>query len=139
MIDVKTLYSEEYMWNGMFMRISEYEPMITAFGNVVFMVEDNAYQGDTRVLYDNDGKIGHLIFGWGSCTGCDALQGCKSIEEVQELCNELENDIMWFDTREEALKYFETHDWEGDWSWYHDETHTYVELAIKYLKGETNA
>lgn len=134
MIDVRTLYKEEegnYCWY-------DYQPMVEAFGNVVVQVDDDDYQGDTRVLYDNNGKIGHLVFGWGSCSGCDALQACETLDEVQELCNMLENSIIWFDSKAEALKWFETHDWEGSWEWFYDETKKYVNLSIKYLEGENN-
>lgn len=130
-INVRNLYdekSDDYSWY-------DYQPMVDAFGKVVIQVDDSDYQGDTRVLYDNDGRIGHLIFGWGSCSYCDALQSCDTIEEVQELCNGLQDEIKWFDTKEEALNWFETHDWEGDWTWYSYETKEYISKVIKYLKG----
>lgn len=131
MVDVKKLYPDFEKRYGE----GDYDPMVEAFGNVAVRVDDDAYQGDTQVLYNNDGKIGYLIFGWGSCCCCDALQSCNSIEEVQELCNELENDILWFDTAEEALKWFNEHDWLGDWSWYTDEGKQFVHEAITYLEG----
>ena len=112
--------------------------MIDAFGEVAIQVEDGDYSGDTRVLYDNDGRIGHLIFGWGSCSGCDALQGCNTVEDVQELCNDLENSIRWFDTKEEAIEWFENHDWEGDWTYHDDNTKEYVQKVLEYLKGKEN-
>lgn len=134
MIDVKTIYEpDEFGW-------SNYDPMINAFGKVVIQVDDDDYSGDTRVLYDNNGKIGHLVFGWGSCSGCDALQACYgNYDELQELCNELEQSIKWFDSAKEALDWFKSHDWEGDYSWHDDETEKYVERAIEYLsvRGDT--
>ena len=99
MVDAKKLYPNFEESYGE----SAYDPMVNAFGNVVIQVDDNGYQGDTRVLYNNDGKIGYLIFGWGSCCVCDALQGCASLEEIQELCNELESDILWFDLPKKLL------------------------------------
>lgn len=129
MVDVKALYEpygENYGWY-------DYEPMIEAFGNAVVVVSDNYYQGDTRVLYDNNGKIGHLIFGWGSCSGCDALQACFDYEELQELCNKLENDIKWFANAKEALCWFENRDWALQWEWNEDETKEYIQKAIEYL------
>lgn len=129
MIDVKNLYKEErFGWY-------DYDPMIEAFGNVAVRVDDSDYQGDTRVLYNNDGRIGHLIFGWGSCSGCDALQACHTLEEVQELCNDLENSIEWFGSPKEALEWFERRDWEGGYSWHCSETQNYVANAIEYLKN----
>ena len=128
MVDVKKIYeASSFGWY-------DYEPMIKAFGNVAVRVDDNAYQGDTRVLYNNGGRIGHLIFGWGSCSVCDALQGCNTLEEVQELCNNLERSIKWFVTPKEALEWFERHDWEGEYSWFYSETQEYVDKAIKYLR-----
>ena len=52
MIDVRTLYKEEEGNYGWY----DYQPMVEAFGNVVVQVDDDDYQGDTRVLYNNNGK-----------------------------------------------------------------------------------
>ena len=157
MIDVTKLYSEEiedfnkyshydgprrsgrYPWGLRHIFIYDYQPMIDAFGKVAIQVEDHDYLGDTRVLYDNDGRIGHLIFGWGSCSGCDALQGCNTVEDVQELCNDLENSIRWFDTKEEAIEWFENHDWEGDWTYRDDNTKDYIRKVLEYLKGKASS
>lgn len=131
MVDVKKLYP--YFKEGI--GVCNYTPMVEAFGNVAVRVDEGGYQGDTRVLYDNNGKIGYLLFGWGSCCFCDALQGCETIDEVQELCNHLENGIYWFDSVEEAFEWFTKHDWEGDWSYYCDEGKQFVREAIAYLEA----
>lgn len=134
-IDVRKLYDAEDIWGGW----SNYQPMIDAFGNVVVQVDDDDYQGDTRVIYDNDGRIGWLIFGWGSCGGCDALQACDDIDEVQELCDSLQNGIKWFDSKQEALSYFKNKDWETEWYWHEEETKRFVKEAIDYLsRGKDN-
>ena len=129
-IDVKKLYGKN-PWDWY-----DYQPMLNAFGNIVLQIDDEGYQGDSRVLYDNDGEIGFLLFGWGSCCGCDALQACDTIEEVQELCDKLQNDIKWFEDKETSLEWFCTHDWEGDYSWYEEKTREFVSKAKDYLKGE---
>ena len=84
-------------------------------------------------VYNNNGKIGHLIFGWGSCSGCDALQACSGYDSLQELCNELESDIKWFDDAKETLVWFKLHDWQGDFIWHDINGMKYVEKAISYL------
>lgn len=131
-IDVKTLYKEP---DGGWFHIGDYQPMVDAFGNIAIQVDDGFYQGDTRVLYDNDGRIGFMIFGWGSCSFCDALQACKNMEEVQELCNELQDGIKWFDSKEDALKWAKEKDWETEWSWHSSEGKRFVQEAIEYLSN----
>lgn len=127
-IDVRTIYdTSDYSW-------CDYQPMLNAFGDILIQVDDNDYQGDSRLLYENDGKFGVLIFGWGSCSGCDALQACYSIEEVQKLCDELQNDIKWFDTAKEAHSWFIEHDWEGDYSWAYQETRYFINHCLDYLE-----
>ena len=129
MVDVKNLYdANDFGWY-------DYGSMIEAFGNVAVRVDDRDYLGDTRVLYNNDGRIGHLIFGWGSCPGCDALQACNTLAEVQELCNALEDSIEWFETPKKALEWFEQRDWEGGYYWHYSETREYIAKAIEYLKN----
>lgn len=130
-IDVRELYPEdEYYW-------SDYQPMLDAFGNIAIQVDDHDYQGDSRVLYDINGKIGFLRFGWGSCSGCDALQACDSLDEVQELCDDLQNQIKWFDNKQHALEWFMQHDWYGDFDWREVETAKFVKMCIEYLSADT--
>ena len=128
-IDVKKLYTDEPGW------WYDYQPMLNAFGKIAIQVDDNDYQGDSRLLYFENGKIGVLIFGWGSCSGCDALQACGSLEEVQELCDSLQEDIKWFDDKKQALEYFTNHDWHGDYSWHQAETKEFVNKCIEYLSA----
>ena len=129
-IDVNELYKVE---DDYWFYISDYQPMIDAFGEVAVQVDDCDYQGDTRVLYDNDGSIGILIFGWGSCSGCDALQACTTMEEVQELCDFLQDSIKWFDSREDALAYVTEKDWELEWCWHSKETKEFIKEVTDYL------
>lgn len=97
--------------------ITDYNPIVKSFGDVAVQVDDRGYQGDSRILYDNAGKIGYLQFGWGSCSGCDALQACETYEAVDGLIEELRGQIRWFDDAQTALDFFKTHDWGGDYSY----------------------
>ena len=131
-VDVRELYKDtdqEYYFS-----VYNYQPMIDAFGKVAVQVDDNDYQGDTRVLYDNDGKIGFLIFGWGSCCGCDALQACNNFDEVQELCDGLQDSIKWFANKEEALAWAKEKDWATEYYWHEDEGKEFVRKMIEYLE-----
>lgn len=88
----------------------------------VLSVDAGAYQGDTFCILKDGERYGYLEFGWGSCSGCDALLACSNHDDLEELQVNLFNDIKWFDSLEELKKYFRTHDWEGDWCW-HEEEH----------------
>lgn len=125
----KELFAEDdYYWY-------DYDPIIDNFGNVVEKIDIGGYQGDTLVFYDNHGCYGFLSFGWGSCSGCDALQACSTLDDVQELMDDLYNSIKWFDTIEEAREYFSKHDWAGDWSYYQDNVAViaFKDNVLKYL------
>lgn len=112
----------------------DYQPIINAIGTPLLQIEDDDYKGDTRVLCKNDDKYGILIIGWGSCSGCDALQACSTYDELQELIDVLEKDVKWFDTAEIALEYFNTTDWGLKHCWHQDETKQFINEAIKILE-----
>lgn len=115
--------------------VSDYQPILEEFGPIVVQVDDDDYQGDTYILYRYDnGELGYLNFGWGSCSGCDALQGCENIDEVQELMNGLKNSILMFGDLYSAKKYFEQHDWEGDYNGLSDGHKEFIEKVLEYLE-----
>lgn len=126
----KELYpnANTYSWFS----VGDYQPMINEIGNVLIQVDDCEYQGDTRVLYEKDGKYGYLIFGWGSCSGCDALLDCGNYGEVQKLFNGLKKDVKWFDTLMELQEHFKSRDWEGDYCWHCNETKEFIDKVLNY-------
>lgn len=92
----------------------DYAPLIKSLGDVIIQHDTDDYQGDTLVLYDygND-NYGYLCFGWGSCSGCDALQDCETYQEVAKLRDKLKSSITMFDSRQACLNFMKHHDWEG--------------------------
>ena len=117
--------------------VYDYQPLIDSFGEVLNQVELGSYQGDTTALLQKDNLYGLLQFGWGSCSGCDALQGCNNINELVELYEDLRNSIRWI-SKEEMLKFFKEHDWEGGHSWYEQEgteLSDFVKECIVYLEA----
>jgi hypothetical protein len=57
MKNAKELYPEywEYEQKGAdFYGPSDYDPIIYEIGNVIIKVDDNDYQGDSRILYEKD-------------------------------------------------------------------------------------
>lgn len=133
---IAEIYPEFAELGGGYSSLYDYGPLIEGFGyEVAVRVDDEDYQGDTRILYRDGGKYGVLIFGWGSCSGCDALQACSSLSEVEELQQELHTAIKWYDTAADALLYFNTHDWEGDYCWHQEETRKFIEEAKEHLRA----
>jgi hypothetical protein len=113
---------------------SDYQPMIESLGfEILLAVHDKDYQGDSRYLFQNESRFGILIFGWGSCSGCDSLQACGSYEEVEDLRTQLYNSIIWFDSQFDCLSYFINHDWEGDYCWHMEETREFIINAKEIL------
>lgn len=134
MIDIKEVYPDAADYH--FFGVSDYQPMIDSFGyEMPIIVHDDDYQGDSRYLFQDGTRYGVLIFGWGSCSGCDALQACDGYEEVDELRNDLFNSIIWFDSKNDCLDYFNNHDWEGDYGWHNKETREFINAAREFLKG----
>lgn len=111
---------------------TEYTPMLEEFGEIIIRVDVDDYQGDSYLIYKDGDRYGYLSFGWGSCSGCDALQGCCSIREVQELMDKLYNDIIWFDSKVLLKEYFNTKDWSLEWSWYYSEFRDFLKKVEEF-------
>jgi hypothetical protein len=132
--EVYPQYIAEFEEDGSFYGPGDYGPMLDSFGyETLLQVDDHDYQGDSRLLYKDGGRIGYLNFGWGSCSGCDSLQACSSPSDLEELQQRLFNSITWFDSAAEALAWFNEHDWEGDYSWNQDEQTEFVTRAKEIL------
>lgn len=92
--------------------ISDYQPIINYFGEIIIQIQDSNYQGDARVLLQMEEMYGILLFGWGSCTCCDALRGCKTWEEVDSLIDTLRQSIISFKEIKDIQKYLEETNWD---------------------------
>ena len=115
----------------------DYSPILEDLGEIILQHDDHDYQGDSFVLYtrnvDGYDQYGILIFGWGSCSGCDALQACDSYNEIDSLRNSLESSIQW-DSLKNTLRYLDEHDWAGDYTWGSSECRNFVLAAKKLLR-----
>ena len=133
MIDFISLYKENSwnVYNGN-PYLSDYQPMVDAMGEVIIQVDDNDYQGDTRVLLRKGSQYGVLIFGWGSCSGCDALQSCDTWEDVQELGESLENSIRWFDDLDSLKAYWKIKYNPGEYFWHKEESKKFFDKLFNY-------
>lgn len=128
-IDVRGLYPD---MEEPFYGPGDYTPIVNAIGTRILRVDQENWQGDTWVLYRDNGRWGYLCFGWGSCSGCDALQACSTYAELQSLANDIEASVQWKPLAE-MREWFQTHDFEGDWAWTYDEFQKFVRRAREVL------
>jgi hypothetical protein len=113
-----------------------YDELIDSMEVDVLLRKDTGdYQGDTHALVKEGPRYGYLQFGWGSCSGCDALEGVSSIEGATKLRDELYRGIIWHDSVADALAWFKTHDWKGDYVWHDQEARAFIQQAIAFLEG----
>lgn len=112
-----------------------YNPLLESLGHeILVQVDDSAYQGDSRLLLRrDDGKIGYLNFGWGSCSGCDALQAAETYAQIDKLRDEIAAGVQWFDTAQAAAEWFNSTDWEGKHSYHAEEQQTFLRQAKEKL------
>lgn len=112
----------------------DYQPIINSFGEVLIQVDDESCEGDTRVLLYGELGYGVLIFGWGSCSGCDGLQRCESYDDIDELIKDFYHDIKWFKSLETCQTWAKNRDWDLQYSWHQKETKEFVDKLINYKK-----
>lgn len=117
----------------------DYSEMVASMGYAVLIWEsDNDYQGDTyAVVQDAQQHKGFLIFGWGSCSGCDALEAAEDdLEALETLRNNLDTSIQWFDSDESLFTFMREHDWEGDYCYLASGFKSFKEAMNKYANTE---
>lgn len=112
-----------------------YEDLYTSVDlEIILKTDAGDYQGDSFLLLkDTKDRYGYAEFGWGSCSGCDSLQGCSSPKEYEELRQELINGIIWRDSADEMLDFFYNRDWEGQWSSNKEEHEGFRKEVVEYL------
>ena len=142
MEDVKQVYpgcirKNTYAPNGeYFSSPGDYEPLLRSFGHEILLkIDDDDYQGDSRLILKDGERYGLLIFGWGSCSGCDALQACESYEDISKLRNQLQSQIIWKESPSEMLTFLKDRDWKKEYSWRDGKTKDFVAQAIALLEN----
>lgn len=109
----------------------DYAPLLESMGTIVARVDQDDYQGDSWVLFRDGDRFGYLQFGWGSCSGCDALQSCSNYYEIETLRDSLVTQIRW-GTRGETVAYLRAIDPEVSWA--PAELSSFVTLAISAME-----
>lgn len=97
--------------------ISDYDDLLLPLGEQLVTTQQSDYQGDSLYLIRNSaGELGFLTFGWGSCSGCDALGAAlspKDDEKLKELFDDLAAGVVWKATPKEMPVYLQAKDWKA--------------------------
>jgi hypothetical protein len=111
---------------------------------ILFQKDFGSYQGDTLAIVKKyQFFYGLLEFGWGSCSGCDALKACNcsrndgkpDIPAVTKLRDDLYNSIQW-KNKADLIDYLKNRDWAGTFWGCDNIMEEFVEPAIKALEDD---
>lgn len=94
-----------------------YQELIDSMEHTTVLTETQGdYQGSSLVLLrDGQNQYGILRFGWGSCSGCDALQACSTEKELIELRDRLASQVVWYKDWTTMMNYLATKDTVTEW------------------------
>ena len=120
---------DKYLYYG-------YGDLLESFGLEVIKSEVvGSYEGDYLNLFKDGNRYGYLMFGYGSCSGCDALEAINNdYEQVKELRDGLFESIRW-GTASELVEYLESDEVMSWWK-YDEEIENVGKEFITYLKGQ---
>lgn len=105
MKDIREVFPDALYSDGTWSGAYDYYRLVESMGYEILIWTDvGQYQGDSLVLLRNGERYGILVFGWGSCTVCDALQSCKNYEEIEALRSSLHESIVWM-RKDEVIPY----------------------------------
>ena len=109
--------------------------------DVTILIEthtQSSCEGDSWYLLQNSaGDCGFLVFGWGSCPGCDAAEAVENAEEATQLRDTLWRSIRWHATGAEMHAWLASFDW-GSQYFGGDKTFTerFLPAALAYTAKE---
>lgn len=112
-----------------------YGELVDSMEYEVICTEDiGSYQGDYLYFLKDSERYGLLVFGYGSCSGCDSLQGCSSEDEVTSLRNDIESNIKWFDSKESVIKFVTNTEEKPfkDWYWNEEDADKFFGQVLDY-------
>ena len=73
------------------------------------------YQGDYIFIVKNsEGELGVVVVGYGSCSGCDALEACETEEQFNSLIDSIVANIKW-GSKKKLISYVKNEVKDNDW------------------------
>ena len=112
-----------------------YSDINKTFGTVLVEIDQDDYQGSSIVAIHNEELgFGFVIYGWGSCSGCDALQDCHNAGDLRDLQMEIFNDFSWFPTLQDMQEHVRLKDWNGTFCAYERDLNG-VSLSVAFMNA----
>jgi len=104
-----------------------YDDLVSAMDTEILIeCHEGSYQGDSHYLMEKNGEYGILTFGWGSCSGCDALEAIgEDYDKVVSFMNDLYDEIEWM-TLDEMKASITSTDFEGKFYFWTSEGNAFV-------------
>lgn len=91
-----------------------YRDLLALMGEPVVVEQVGSYQGDYLVLFKGHGDLwGFLTFGYGSCSGCDALEACSDPADLEALYTRLRDSVKW-ESKDAMREYVANKDYRGE-------------------------
>lgn len=121
--------------------VSNYEALIESFEmESLIHIDDADWQGDSFVLLRNRNQYGILIFGFGSCSGCDAFESIvdryadkiEIVKDLNDFRDEMYSSISWR-SRDEMIEYVSTKDFGLEWYGFNDGGRKFVKELKNYF------
>lgn len=110
-----------------------YDEIVATQGEVIGQWVMGTWQGDYIYLLKNKDKYSFFVIGYGSCSGCDALESCENDEEFNELKQDIINRIAW-GTKQEIVDHINNEE-ANRWYFHEDGWEEIQKEALDLLNG----
>ena len=112
----------------------DYSPMLSEW-EILLSDSQGDYQGATMyLLRDADsGRYGLVTIAYGSCSGCDALQGCSTWADVESLREHIHEGIHWENPPSALSAWIHHRDWETQPAYYESEFARFMQEVSAFL------
>lgn len=117
--------------------LPDYDSMLLKVCDEVVVSEAvGDWQGDYLYVLRKGDQYAYKKIGYGSCSGCDALQAVETYEDLQKLFDEV-TPTEW-ESKAEVIEFLKKHDWEGDYFYRGDgpQVQKFVKAALTALGAD---
>jgi hypothetical protein len=109
-----------------------YDGIVATQGEIIKEYIIGEWQGDYVYLLKNGERFGFTVIGYGSCSGCDVLQGCENDEEFNKLKEDIVKGIVW-GTKQDVYDYVNNQ--EANRWYFHEEEWVEIRKEIMEILG----